>query len=211
LWGKQLAGEVIVPCRLTALVGGMVLFGFAAVGRQFVDLLYGRAYLQAWYIAIILMAPVYINMVNGVLVNVLDALNKRMSRSVVLIMSTGLNIVLTIFWLDRWGLMGAAVAMALTTFLGQVLIMNVYYQKVLQIPVLWLFRQAFRGIWLYLVLGCAVALAVGQMISGQFISFLVSGCLFVVIALGGYMCFGMTESEKQLLRKIVNRGVQRGR
>jgi O-antigen/teichoic acid export membrane protein len=211
LWGKQLAGEVIVPCRLTALVGGMVLFGFAAVGRQFVDLLYGRAYLQAWYIAIILMAPVYINMVNGVLVNVLDALNKRMSRSVVLIMSTGLNIVLTIFWLDRWGLMGAAVAMALTTFLGQVLIMNVYYQKVLQIPVLWLFRQAFRGIWLYLVLGCVVALAVGQMISGQFISFLVSGCLFVVIALGGYMCFGMTESEKQLLRKIVNRGVQRGR
>lgn len=210
LEGKELAGEIVEPCRLTALIGGMVLFGFVAVGRQFVGLLYGQAYLQAWYIAILLMVPVYINMVNGVLVNVLDALNKRMSRSLVLIVSTGVNIVLTIFWLDRWGLMGAAAAMALSTLLGQVLAMNVYYHKVLRIPVLWLFRQAFRGIWPYLIIGCAAALAVGQVIPGQLVSFLVSGCLFVAIVLGGYTCFGMTESEKQQLRKIVNRGKRYG-
>jgi O-antigen/teichoic acid export membrane protein len=210
LQGKQLAGELVASCRLTTLIGGLVFFGFVAVGRQFVNLMYGQAYLQAWYIAVILMAPMYINMANGVLVNVLDAMNKRMSRSMVLIISTGLNIVLTVFWLDRWGLLGAAAAMALSTFLGQVLTMNVYYQKVLRIPVLWLFRQSFRGIWPHLVLGCTAALAVGEVISDELISFIVGGCLFVCIALGGYVCFGMTETEKMQLRKIINRGKRRG-
>lgn len=210
LQGAQLTEELVEPCRLTALIGGLVLFGFAAVGKQFVILLYGKAYVLAWYIAIILMAPTYINMVNGVLVNVLDAMNKRMSRSVVLIISTVLNIVLTVLWLDRWGIIGAAAATAVCTLLAQVLIMNIYYQKVIHIPVLRLFRQAFRGIWLYLVIGCVAALAVGTLITNEAISFVVCGCIFVFIALGGYFCFGMTDAEKRVFAGIVNRGERCG-
>ena len=80
--------------------------------------------------------------------------------------------------------------------------MNVYYKKKLRIPVLWLFRQAFRGILVYMVLGCAVALGVGSLIGNVYASFLVSGVTFVGIALGGYLFFGMNQEEK---RKIMEK------
>ena len=204
--GPQLMDCLVGPCRLTALIGGLILFGFAAVGRPFVTLMYGQAYLQAWPIAIILMAPMYINMVNGVLVNVLDALNKRMSRSFALILTTAGNIILTVFWLDRWGVTGAAMATALCTVLGQVLIMNIYYSRVLKIPVIRLFGQAFKGILPYLLIGCAVASVLSSVIANAWISLLAGGFVFVGIVCGGWYLFGSTGAEKAMVRKLLRRG-----
>lgn len=201
--GRALAEQIVTPCRLTALTGGLVLFGFGAVGRQFVGILYGQEYLAAWPLALILMAPAYIDTVLGVLVNVLDAMNKRMARSVALILTTVLNVLLTVFCLDRWGVFGAAAATAACTLIGPVLIMNVYYKKVIRIPVLWLFRQAFRGILIYLVLGCGLSLAVGSMIGNGFVSFVVGGVVFVGTALGGYFLFGMQEEERKSVKKLL--------
>lgn len=45
--GEALLPQLRQPCRLTALIGGGVLFGFLAAGRPFVRLFYGQAYLQA--------------------------------------------------------------------------------------------------------------------------------------------------------------------
>lgn len=199
---KELARHLTIPCRLTALTGGLVLFGFAAVGGQFVEILYGRDYLSAWPLALILMAPAYADTVIDVMVHVLNAMNKRMVRSVVLILTTAANIILTVLCLPKWGVFGAACATAVCTLVGPVLIMNVYYKKKLRIPVLWLFRQAFRGILVYMVLGCAVALGVGSLIGNVYASFLVSGVTFVGIALGGYLFFGMNQEEK---RKIMEK------
>lgn len=201
----ELVKDLVVPGRLTALLGGLVLFGFAALGRQFVEILYGSDYLTAWPIAIVLMAPAYIDAVAGAVVYVLDALNRRMIRSLVLIATTAMNIVLTIYCLNRWGIFGAAAATALCTFIGPVLFMDLYYKKVLKIPMLRLFRQAFRGILPYLVLGCLAALAVSGMIGNVWASFLVGGIVFAGAALGGYLLFGMNEEEKELMKKLLGK------
>ena len=205
LKGHDLAEHLITPCRLTALTGGLVLFGFTAIGKQFVEILYGRDYLIAWPLAMILISPAYIDSVVGVLVNVLDAMNKRMARSVVLVLTTALNILLTVFCLERWGVFGATAATAVCTLIGPVLIMNLYYKKVIRIPVLWLFRQAFRGILVYLVLGCGIALGVGSLIGNVYVSFLVGGVTFVAVALGGYFLFGMNEEERKAVGKFLRK------
>lgn len=203
--GQELAEQLVSPCRLTVLTGGLVLFGFAALGRQFVSILYGEAYLAAWPLAVILIVPAYLDTVLGVLVTVLDALNKRMVRSVVLICTTFLNIILTVICLGKWGIFGATIATAVCTLIGPVLIMNVYYKKVIRIPVLWLFRQIFRGILVYLVIGCAAALGVGKLIGNELISFVVGGVVFVAVSLGGYFFFGMTGEEKKAVNKFLRR------
>lgn len=201
LKGRELAKELIPPCRLTALLGGLVLFGFIALGGQFIEILYGKDYLIAWPIAIILMTPAYIDTVVDVMVHVLNAMNKRMVRSVVLVLTTALNIILTVICLKRWGIFETAIATAVCTLVGPVLIMNLYYTKVVKIPMLWLFWQAFRGILVYLILGCAAAMAVGSLIGNIYVSFLIGGITFVAIALGGYFLFGINEDEKKIVKR----------
>lgn len=203
---KTLINHLIYPCRLVAVVGGMIIFGFISAGKQFICLLYGQSYLQAWPIAIILMFPMYLNMVNGVLINVLDFLNKRMIRSEILTVTTIANIVLTLFWLNRWGIIGAALATAVCTTLGQVIVMNIYYAKAMKIPVLYMYRQAFQGILPFLAVGAAAAFCVGNFIQGNAFSFVICGCIFLLISLVGIAFWGTTKQEKAAIQKILYRG-----
>lgn len=197
--------NLITPCRMTAIIGGLVLFGFVAVGRPFICVLYGEKYLQAWLIALIIMGPMYLTMVNGVLVNVLDALNKRIVRSLSLLATSAANVVLTIFWLDRWGCIGAAVATGVCTMIGQVVLMNVYYSRGLKIPVMYLFCKAFRGVLGCLLLSCGVSLMVTRLISGALMSFLVGGVTFVGTFAVLYLIFGISEKEKSVLIQKLRR------
>lgn len=201
----QLEQTLRAPCRMTAMIGGMVYFGFIAMGRPFVELVYGESYAPAWIIAVTIMTPMYVNMINGVLVNVLDALNKRMVRSCALLATTAMNIALTILWLDWWGIFGAALATALCTTLGQVLLMNWYYSRKLKIPVIRLFRDALRGILPWFLLGCGVTLLVGSRIQGSLVSLAVRFVLFCGIVCGGYLLRGIQEQEKEALKKLLHR------
>lgn len=201
----QVSRELISPCRMTVFIGGGVLFGFLAVGRPFIALVYGEEYLQAWAIALILMMPAFLNMVNGVLVNVLDALNKRIIRSVILVGVTLCNIVLTVIVLQRFGIVGAAAATAVCTLVGQVLIMNLYYSKWLNIPVIFLFREAFRGILIWLILACATAMAVSFSISNALAALLVGGVVFLCVFFLGFLAFGAGKEEKEKLKRLLRR------
>ncbi len=203
--GKELTDSMVQPCRLVMLTGGGILFGFISAGHPFIELIYGKEYILAWSIALIIMVPMMVNMCNGVLINVLDALNKRMARSKVLIATTVINIILTIVWLNQWGVVGAAVATAVATVLGQIIIMNIYYAKVIGIHVLYLFRRTFDGILPYQILGAVIALALGSFINNVFLKFIISGIVFVVIFCTGYLCFGADEYEKKMLHSILNK------
>ena len=175
----DLLAQLMPPCRVAAVMGGAVLFGFVAVGRPFIRLVYGEGYLQAWAIALLLMGPMYLNAVTGPAINGLDAKNKRMGRSWILLLTTALNVGLTVFWLRPWGVLGAAVATAVATVLGQVVLGNWYYRKALGISVGKLYRAAFQGVWFWLLLGCAAGAAVACWIANDLAALLCGGCIFV--------------------------------
>ena len=201
----QVSRELVTPCRITVLIGGGVLFGFLAVGRPFVALVYGKEYLQAWVIALILMVPAFLNMVNGVLVNVLDALNKRIVRSAILVGVTLCNILLTLIALRRFGIVGAAAATAVCTLIGQVLIMNLYYSKRLNVPVLYLWREAFRGLLIWLAIACVVAGTVTFFISNSLVSSIAGGIVFLCVFCAGFLAFGAKKEEKEELKRFLHR------
>ena len=45
--GAGLTESLIQPCRLIFLIGGIVLFGFVTIGRQFISIVYGNDYMEA--------------------------------------------------------------------------------------------------------------------------------------------------------------------
>ena len=126
LEGREFTRTLIQPCRLVVLLGGLIMCGFFAIGRQFICLVYGSSKQEAWIYALIIIVPMFINMTNGILVNVLNVTNKRLARSLILIGTTALNIVLTWFFIDWIGIIGAVIATAISTLLGQVILMNIY-------------------------------------------------------------------------------------
>lgn len=211
--GLDLTKTLVQPCRTIVLVSGSILFGFFACGRQFVSIVYGERYLLAWVIAIILTAPSFLNMSNAVVLNVLNAKNKRHVRSLLLMLTTALNIGMTIVGIRHYGILAAAAATGIATLL-QVVMMNIYYSKAIKIKVGYLFRNIFAGILPFQLLGAVVGFAIGVWIPNIYAGFLCAGCTYVLVAFGGFWLLGKNDTERQMInkvfRKIMKRGVDRG-
>lgn len=203
--GDELTKTLIQPCRLIFLIGGSVLFGFLTIGKQFIGIVYGNDYMEAWIIAVVIMVPMLINMSNGVLVNVLDIMNKRISRSLFLLITTLGNIILTIWWIKTWGMVGAAVATGICTFVGQDILMNIYYDKVIKINIIYLFRETFRGILPCLITASIISFLSIRWVANQYIQLFLGGLVFCV-AMGILMLFfGANDVEKEKIVRLKNK------
>lgn len=202
LSGEQIADRLCAPSRMIVLLGGTVLFGFAAAGRQFIELIYGPRFEQSWLIAIIIMTPMLINMSSGLLINILDACNKRMSRSWVLLATTVGNIFLTVIWIRKYGMIGAAAATAICTLVGQDIVMNIYYHRVFGIRIFRMYFSFFRGILPSQIIAGVAGYFVGKAIRGILASFLASGCVYVAVFCILYYLWGMNDKEREQLQKV---------
>lgn len=203
--GKELTKTLIEPSRLITLIGGSILFGFVAVGKQFITIVYGKSYIQAYIIAVLVMVPMFINMSNGVIVNVLDAMNKRIYRSNVLLLTTISNIILTVILIKNHGIVGAAFATAICTFVGQIVIMNIYYSKNIGISVMYLFKETYKGMLLYQIVASVVAYFVGQAINNVYLSFVASILLYLLIFGVAFVVDKRNKNELKQIFSMVKR------
>lgn len=198
-----LLSHVVSASRLITLIGSTILCGFFVCGKQFLNIFYGPQYEVSWYVALLIMIPMLVNMSNGILVSVLDALNKRASRSYILIITTILNIILTIIFVEKWGIIGASAATAISTVVGQIFIMNIYYWKVINIPVLGLYKRIYRGILIYQIIGSIIGFLIGNWINGIVFSFILSGIIYFSIFILLFYLYGAEEYEKNRIRSVL--------
>lgn len=203
--GKRLTQTLVQPCRLIVILGGMIMCGFFAVGKQFVILFYGQSKEQAWVYALIIIIPMFINMANGILINVLDVLNKRIARSYVLLITTILNIFLSVFLMSRFGIIGAVLATAISTFIGQDVIMNIYYSKKIKISVIYLFKEAFKGILPIEICSGLICFILANSISNNLVSMAAGGISFVLLCGVGFILIGFNQYEKNLVFGILKK------
>lgn len=199
---EKITDIMIAPSRLIAIVAGTILCGFVVSGRQFIEIFYGSHYTEAWIIAVILMVPMYFNMVNGIIINILNAENRRIYRSCVLILTTIVNIILTFNWIESAGAIGAAAATSIATFIGQLLIMNIYYYRVMKIRIIRFYQRALSGILSLQVISMLAGLGIVYFVRNTLISMILGGCTYLVVFFVLFFFKGATQKEKIQMRKM---------
>lgn len=203
--GKRLTQEMIAPSRVQTLVSGTIMFGFLICGRDFIRVWMGEGYTLSWWIAIIIMIPTFLVYTNGVVVSVLDAMQKRLVRSVILTMvavcNVGVSIVLVLFI----GEIGAPIGTAIATTVGSLIIMNIYYKKAIGIRLGMLFGGIFKGILPCMLIASAAAIPAVIFVPEGFVGLLVKGGIFVVVLVATLLLFGLNEEEKKLVLKPFRR------
>jgi len=201
--GEDLSRYLIAPCRLNALILCILAGGILAIGQQFLVIVYGETFAESWIYAIIVIIPMLFNMFNGVMVNVMDVLNKRHVRSLILMITTALNIILTIVGIKQIGMLGAAIATGVSMVL-QTVILNIYYRRKFEINVVLLFKESFSGILSCTLIATALAYPMRYIIRSYFLQFVVGGIVFVVTFGVLFMLFGVRNYEKEYLKNKLN-------
>lgn len=137
---RQMEDLVIRVGRLQFAMLGAALCGFAVLGNEFFRLWLGDGFSDCYWLVLILIVPVTVPLVQNVCLSILRAKNLMGFRTLSLVYSTLINCVLTFFGTIRFGYFAAAIGTSVSTIVGSIVSMNIYYRVKLGM-------NPFRMLW----------------------------------------------------------------
>ena len=194
--GERLQKFIIKVGRIQFLLLGAAVVGFACVGKDFIHTWLGAGYEDVYAITLILMVPSLFELCVNVCLSILRARNKLVFRTCILFASTMLNAIVTVLAVKFWSYIGAAFGTAASFIIGSLIVMNLYYYKELHLPMLKIYREITKGIWLCLAVAGVALYFVAQQISGGWIALMINVIIFCVIYGIMLLVFGLSAEEK---------------
>lgn len=195
--------------RLQFIVISFIVSAFVAFGRQFIGLWAGENYSQSYYVALFVMIPVTVPLLQNTGLNILYALNKHRFRALTYLFIAIVNVVLTFSWVETYGIVGAAMATCVAYVIGNILIMNWYYWKKIgiNIPLFW--WNIVKMSPVMIGMGVLGWFCVNQFFIGNWISFLMLAIAYSIIYFVVAYMFMMNSYERSTLlsplKKIMDR------
>lgn len=201
--GTRLSAVFVKLGRYQSLMIMLVFSGIALFGKEFIVILAGKDYLDAYVVAMLLMVPYTVDLIQNSGNTILQTKDKYWYRARVLFVAAIINIFLTYALAKKYGMYGAAAATTVAIIVTSWILMNYIYSKKigLDIKKFW-FNVA--PIWF---LGCIpflIGLGIRKIkYSNNFIQFVIHVLLYVIFyILFAYFVIMKKEERKYLLGKF---------
>ena len=203
---RAISDRFIKISRIQFFISAFVVSGFALVGREFIVTWVGDAYSDAYHVTLIIMAGLAVGTTQNAGVPVLQAKGLVRYRALILLVTALVKIILTWFFIQLWGVIGAAVATFISRFLGIFVLMGVYYQRKAKLSILGLLGGLIK-----FVPAVILCLAVSQVIGRYVFSGIPTGFLHVVsvaavysVLFAGSVFLLMNGQEKDEIRGLAH-------
>lgn len=167
--------------RLQFIVISFIVSAFVAFGRQFIALWAGPEYSLSYYVALLTMIPVTIPLIQNTGINILYALNKHQFRSMVYTCIAVLNVALTFWWVESYGIVGAAMATCIAYVLGNILIINWYYYKKIGIDIPLFWKNIVQMCPVMVVMGIAAWYTLDALTVDNWIEFFAAAAVYTAV------------------------------
>lgn len=202
---EELTDFAIRIGRYQCLVIALACSGFIAFGKAFITWYVGAEYLDAYWVALLMMIPSCIPLVQSVALNIMQAENKHQFRSIVYLIIAVINVVGTYLAVQSHGIIGAAFVTGAATVLGQGMLMNWYYWKRigLNIPRFW--KNILPILWIPALL-CGITLFLGTYIDfTNIIAFFCGVAVYTAVYCILLWLFVLQPGEKAQIQQSITR------
>jgi len=198
---KELSNMFIKIGRIQYIIMAYILSVFLIVGQDFINTWAGKDYSTAFYIAAILIIPVTIPLIQNLGIVLLQAQNRQRFRSVIYILVAAINIGISIPMGKIFGGIGCAIGTAIGLVLGNIIIMNIYYYKKIQIDIPQFWKQIFfMTIPISITFGCGIV--INYFIGGNgYFTIVIKALIFTVIYIPTMWFMGMNDYERSLFKE----------
>jgi len=178
---EELSNEFIKIGRLQFYFIFLLVSGFSLFGKNFIELWVGPQYHTSYYITLILIIPLSLAIIQNIGLSILQAKNLYHFRSILYVFLAIFNVVISIFLAKEYGGVGSALGTSIALLIGNVIIMNIYYFKKVQINVLKFWKEILK-LALPLLLPIGIILVVEKVLILEGIwNLLCYGSLFVLL------------------------------
>lgn len=196
---KMLSDMTIKIGRLQAYIVALIVFGFITFGQPFIKFYAGTGYEDSYLVAIFMMIPGAIPLVQSMCLSITVAENRHRFRSIVLLGITILNVIGTWVLLHIWGVVGAALMTGIAVLIGNGIVMNWYYWKKIGLDISRFWKE-IGSVFIIPVVMTVAFMAAGILVNWYNIWALVIGIIiYTVVFFGLSWLFVMNDYEKELL------------
>lgn len=193
---KDLEDMVVKYGRVQWAVLGAALGGFICLGKEFFFLWLGEGFTDSYYLALILMVPVTFPLIVNTCLAILKAKNLLLFRTVALAYSAVFNVIFTVVGTRLWGYYAAAAGTALSTVIGSVLSLNIYYQLKLKMNMLKIYFRILHKILICITIPTVGCFLLNPFFSGTWVTFIGKAAMFMAVYGILMLSFGLNQNEK---------------
>lgn len=191
--------------RIQFMVLGLILSGFIFFGISFVKIWAGPEYGASYVVALLLIIPVTVPLIQNLGIEIQRAKNMHKARAVVYMAIAIANVFISIPLIKLMGPAGAALGTAISLVSGNVIFMNWYYHARIGMNMIYFWKEIAKFIPA-LIAPCVAGMAVMKYanITGlvQLAAFAI---VYTVIYAFSMYFLGMNSEEKQLIVGPVRR------
>lgn len=207
---KQLTNLFIKVGRIQFLILGLILTGFIFWGRIFITQIWaGKQYNESYYVALLLMIPATIALIQNLGIEIQRAQNKHRFRSVVYSGMAIINLGFSIVLCQMYGAIGSAIGTAISLVIANGIIMNIYYHKQCNIDIVKFWKSIGR-----MSCGLILPISIGVIMSVFFTSkslgvFFLEIIIYVIVYIVSMRLFALNDFEINLFEGSIKKICQR--
>lgn len=202
---KILTSIFIKVGRIQFIVLALILTGFIFMGLPFMKSWAGPNYCEGYNVALLLIVPVTVPLIQNLGLEIQRAKNMHKARSMVYFIISVLNVFISIPLIKILGVSGAALGTAISLFVGNILFMNWYYHTRIGLDI-WKFWKEIAKLIPALIIPCIAGGVIMKFtnLTGLFQVAVYAGLYTFVYCLSIF-CFGVNNEEKQLIVQPIKR------
>lgn len=189
--------------RLQFIILSLICTGLITFGKPFISIWAGSNYIESYSIALLLIIPVTIPLIQNLGIEIQRAKNMHQFRSWIYLFIAIGNVCLSIPLTKLYGGVGAAIGTALSLLIGNGLIMNLYYHKRVGLNMIYFWKQILKFIPALLPIFIASLVINTHIDLYHVVSLLIGGIVYVMVFSFSMWFIGMNQYEKDLIGKPI--------
>ena len=196
---KEISDLFIRTGRMQYIVLAYILSGFIIFGRQFIELWAGAGYTDAYIISLLFFIPLTVPLIQNLGITILQARNEMKFRSVLYIIIALVSLAMQIVMTRFFGGIGCAMGVSGALVVGQILIMNVYYQRRQDLDIKTFWKEISKMSIIPIVLIFSSMLVIRHFFALDSWGKLILGiAAFSLVYIPLFFRFSMTDDERNL-------------
>lgn len=206
---EKLSSLFIRTGRLQFIVLSFVLCGFIVFGKQFVVLWAGAEYHDAYIISLLFFIALLVPLMQNLGITILQAKNQMKFRSLLYLGIAIVAFVFEIILSKRMGSVGCALAVSVALFLGQGVLMNIYYSEKQKLDIVRFWKEIAKMSCLPVAITILSCVILRGCAIDTWSELLIAIFIFSLIYIPLFVKFSMNQEEIDLVFKSLIRVIKK--
>ena len=202
---EEITKEFIKVGRIQYFIIFLMCSGLVMFGKEFFIAWVGRDFINSYYISVILIIPLCIPLIQNLGISIMQAKNMHKFRSLLLFFIAVANIGISIPLAKAYEGIGSAIGTSLALIIGNILIINIYYQKRVGINVI-RFWKVILKMTVPFCMPVIIALVIRYFVTlhGYTHVIVLGGIYTILYGIVSYF-FVMNDYEKDIVNKVLKK------